>query len=333
MPAPANSVMPSIFPPQKLLTASCPSSSTCFAVGDIERESYDVPLVERWNGRGWSIQRTPRAPGGQPGHVWLSDVSCALPTACTAVGYSGPAPLIERWNGRTWSIQKTLKPVRGGFEEVSCPSSRTCVALGHLSDRDGTHLGALAERWNGSRWLREQIPSKGYFGSCCGGSGPGSSAGGYFTGLSCVSASACLAVGNWASLCALTRPSMGTCSDGQLVWRWDGSHWSMRATRSFARYGALSCATATWCIVAGQNARGGLALRRWNGLRLVTQPPQSSRASEIGDVSCVSTTACIAVGDGQEGDYGPPTPLVWRWDGRSWIDQSPSNPNATPMLR
>lgn len=150
MPAPPNSSRP-------VLRLSCPSSRTCFAVGDI-----DVPqeiLVERWNGSRWAIQPTPDPTEGLPGSASLNDVSCTSPNACTAVGSSRNGPLVERWNGKQWSIQPTIGPAGGVFENVSCASKRACMAVGSVGS------SAFAEGWNGATWAREPIPSNGYFGA------------------------------------------------------------------------------------------------------------------------------------------------------------------------
>src|ERR1700733_1104256 len=76
----------------------------------------------------------------------LTDVACASPNACTAVGgvTSNPnTPMAERWNGRSWSLQNMpvpasgstgdqLIPVYGVLSSVSCPSPNTCFAVGTL---------------------------------------------------------------------------------------------------------------------------------------------------------------------------------------------------------
>jgi hypothetical protein len=96
---------------------SCPSSTVCTAVGRYEAgvppelapacapftsPCGDMTLAERWNGRRWSIQATPRPPGATSSG--LGAVSCATTTACIAVGSYRDAGgqqrvLAERWNG------------------------------------------------------------------------------------------------------------------------------------------------------------------------------------------------------------------------------------------
>ncbi len=67
---------------------SCTTASACIAVGvSTTGSGVRVTLAERWNGTTWRIQRTPN-PAGARGS-FLNGVSCASPSACTAVGVFG----------------------------------------------------------------------------------------------------------------------------------------------------------------------------------------------------------------------------------------------------
>ena len=75
--------------------------------------SSGVALVERWNGVGWSVQRTSRPAGATVS--FLTAVSCVSPRSCTAVGFFNTragvgVTLGERSNGTRWSIQRTRTP-------------------------------------------------------------------------------------------------------------------------------------------------------------------------------------------------------------------------------
>jgi hypothetical protein len=156
---------------QHLTGVSCRATTSCEAVG-----SYTIParqgkatrigaLAEHWNGRRWSIQETPD-PRSAP-LSYLRWVSCSSANACTAVGHYYPDPraanfpyqrhlaLIERWNGHRWSIQRVPNPpdTRTSFlSSVSCPSARSCTAVG-LYDQRNSRQRALAEQWDGVRWV------------------------------------------------------------------------------------------------------------------------------------------------------------------------------------
>ncbi len=171
---------------------SCASTTVCTAVGfSTNRANTTVPLVERWNGASWSIQRT-RNPGGAK-HSEFVGVSCASTNACTAVGFStnrayAPVTLAERWNGTSWTIQPTPNPggAVSGLFDVSCASKTACTAVGRFTNRADT-LVTLAERWNGASWAIQRTPNP---------SGKNDSG---LDSVSCASTNACTAVGRFTN--------------------------------------------------------------------------------------------------------------------------------------
>jgi hypothetical protein len=146
-----------------LEAVSCSSASDCTAVGytNFGEGNNNVPLVERWNGHRWAIQRTPR-----PSHAdsLLLAVSCSSVDACTAVGYEimgrfgnhGQA-LIQRWNGQRWSLQTAPNTSFAILHGVSCSSARICSAAGEVVTGFDSNA-SLAERWNGHRWSAQRTP-------------------------------------------------------------------------------------------------------------------------------------------------------------------------------
>ncbi len=130
---------------------SCMSASHCMAVG-----SYLItptggtptafPLAESWNGKTWSISKTPPLDSG--GNFY--SVSCTSNSRCMAVGTAEGPTLAESWNGNTWSILQTpfLSYAAGGvLDSISCPSASFCIAVGAASLSSGG--SGLAEFWNG----------------------------------------------------------------------------------------------------------------------------------------------------------------------------------------
>jgi hypothetical protein len=235
---------------------SCPSSTSCVAVGDFYDESagMQVPLAERWNGASWSIQSTP--PGATSGV--LAGVSCLSSTSCTAVGeYTNGVgtelTLAERWNGASWSIETTPNPDRATnsvLNDVSCTSSTSCTAVGDYGNPAGTQL-TLAERWNGVSWSIQSTPN------------PAGSQYSVLLSVSCSSSTACTAVGYFDT------------SDAQptLAESWNGASWSTetRANPSIAPnydfLAGVSCSSRTACTAVGSSANGADTLaERWNGV-------------------------------------------------------------------
>ena len=170
-----------------LESISCASASACTAVGWRETLSGGhLALIEHWNGSEWAIQSATEPGIGD----WLFGVSCSSATACTAVGLSTnsagkESTLAERWNGTEWSTQSTSNPGSGDdLFGVSCATATFCTAVGEFSESSGGLT--LAEHWNGTTWSVQGAP------------GP-EEAPGYesadFESVSCLSATACTAVG------------------------------------------------------------------------------------------------------------------------------------------
>jgi hypothetical protein len=82
---------------KRLFGVSCPATNTCTAVGDSGVGDIDlsetVVLSERWNGREWSVQPTPRPPDNS--FSFFRGVSCASAYACEAVGASLDTPGVD----------------------------------------------------------------------------------------------------------------------------------------------------------------------------------------------------------------------------------------------
>jgi hypothetical protein len=126
---------------------SCVSVSFCTAAGWFSTQSKGGkasrrPLVEWWDGEGWSYETLPKSPAywGQ-----LESVSCTSPFYCLVAGLgfkeggggeaggsSAQHTLAESWDGSEWSNQRFTSP--GGeaphYSSVSCSSVDECMAVG-----------------------------------------------------------------------------------------------------------------------------------------------------------------------------------------------------------
>jgi hypothetical protein len=269
---------------------SCRAAAECVAVGNFGPK--DLPVAETWNGTSWSIQEPPIPAGAVEGD--LSSVSCVASNSCVAVGSfwkSGRFPLAETWNGTSWSIQEPPKPKEAlssflGLNSVSCTSSSACVAVGQFFNKSEKMM-PFVETWNGTSWsvLESAIPV-------------GASEG-YLKGVSCSSSTACTAVGKFYS------PSKYL----PLAERWNGTSWSLQepAISKGAYEGELmgvSCPGASSCTAVGSswNSTGGTVpmADAWNGTSWsALELPKVTGATQnhLKGVSCVTTTACSAVGD------------------------------------
>ena len=286
---------------------SCPSASACEAVG----QASGATFAEAWNGSAWSIQATPN-PGGASSSQ-LADVSCTSTSFCEAVGQftSGGTTqtLAERWNGSGWAIQSTPNAAGSSSQlnGVSCPLASVCEAVGNSGT--GTSTATLAEVWNGTAWAIQSTPNL------------GGSAVSELGGVSCFTASACMATGT------------------NLAEHWNGTKWtllSIAEPKSTAPpdLTRVSCTDKTRCMAVGfyfKDAIETLVTEQWTGSKwtLLSTPITSDNdSSGLSDVSCTFATACTGVGFLHDPN-GPDHGLIEDWALR-WQLQPPQIPFDNP---
>jgi hypothetical protein len=283
----------------------------------------------RWSARGatastaWAIQPTPNP---QIKQGFLFTPSCTAADACIAVGYSTDSSsvevtLAEAWNGTSWSIQPTPNPsgaIGSGLEGVSCTSAEACIAVGYSANSSGVEM-TLAEAWNGTSWSIQPTPNP---------------AGAFLSslyGVSCASAEACIAVGDYGA-------SSG--AELTLVEAWNGRSWQIQKTAEIpgaveSYLGSVSCTSADACTAVGayvNKSFAELALAEvWNGTSWsVHQPrnPSGTAFSYLNGVSCTSAAACTAVG-AYAGQDSNQSALAEAWNGTSWSIQLLLVPSST----
>ncbi len=232
--------------PSLLAAVSCPTATSCYAVGDYTpKGGYEfAPLIEHWNGEKWGQLTAPVPRGTSFGE--LTDVSCPTATFCVAAGTDGAGALIERWNGHAWSATVPRSASPAVLYGVSCPSATSCFAVGSDEAPAG---GSLVERWNGSTWTGSVTPVP------TGASYPG------LASVSCVSPTRCLAVGN-------------DLNPGVYAASWNGQGWhliSMTATGGhLGLLDEVRCLTATSCVALAATTQLDVTKRSesafWNGM-------------------------------------------------------------------
>jgi len=144
--------------------------------------------------------------------------------------------------------------------------------------------------------------------------------GSVLAGVSCPSAHACSAVGEYYN--------KGASGLAPLAEQWNGHHWTIQrppdpagAEESFLT--SVSCHPAPTCMAVGYyfNRSGEVPLaERWNGRRWAIQrtpSPPAAQLTVLDGVACVSAAVCIAVGYYDNGsDIAIP---IWeRWNGHRW---------------
>jgi hypothetical protein len=197
------------------------------------------------------------------------------------------------------------------FASVSCPSTTSCMAVGAYDTgvQPTTLTYAFAERWNGSVWSIERVPSV---------AGEMTA----LSGVSCVSVSDCIAVGSEApdGLGGETQP---------LAASWNGKAWSletipMPAGSSAASLAGVSCSSAEVCTAVGYViSAGGRQAALVETLASGTWAPQlaplptGANLSWLDSVSCPSATACTAVGAWAVSTIDVQA-LAEEWNGTAW---------------
>ena len=296
----------------------CTSATRCVAYG--RASSAFV-----FDGTVWTATATPGAP---PADADRFAIGCATATLCFAVGGNSylqpPRPAyIERWNGTGWSDA----PVTGatvsdaGFEDVSCTTATECLAVGTYQDGSTTKL--LAERWDGSAWTLLADPPLPAGATI----GPGAD-----VVIDCGGARSCIAA---------TTATIGGAPTPVAV-RWNGSGWEATALAAPAHAGAarvvdVSCASATSCVLVGDQTVGLAATRdqfaqRWNGATWAAvasplpSPGNQTPASVVPQLSCPTTTFCALANPWTTPNVTLGT-TVERFDGTSWT----SMPTLPPV--
>jgi hypothetical protein len=266
----------------------------------------------------WSVVPSPNV--GVTGSS-LGPVSCASATACMAVGNfddsSGIAKtLTESWDGTSWTGVPSPNPGPASNNNylggVSCISATACTAVGwsHVSE---SKYKTLIESWDGTKWSEVRSANPATFG------------GNFLSGVSCVSAAACVAVGYSVVSGSVYRT---------LIESWDGTSWTVVPSRNPVSGGdylyGVSCTTAAACTAVGYTSRGTL-IESWDGTSWTVVPSPNPSPSNDGlhGVSCASATACIAVGSTNSSINQT---LIESWDGTSWTVVPSPNQDGNPSI-
>ncbi len=230
-------------------SVSCVTPTSCVAVG-VARTGGGA-IAARSDGVRWDLTSLPVLPFGLTTN--LRAVSCVSTTRCVAVGDASygsvSEALVETWDGTRWSVVDS--PTLGSRHDrrllaVSCVSETSCFAVGRSGFDPGTG-SPLIERWDGLRWSVMHHPTYGrpYFANS-------------LTGVSCVSATSCVAVGTARNTDVLSELILQ-----DVIETWDGTQWSI--TRAppgpsvFSALNGVSCNPEHCAAVGGSFSNGFVA--------------------------------------------------------------------------
>jgi hypothetical protein len=155
---------------------TCPTAASCVGAGLYESSAGGFfPLLETWNGTGWTPLQGPLPAGADtttPEFDQLAAVSCGSPTSCVAVGqYFGPGGtnyygLIDTLSGGVWTpsqapVPANVDPTEPETQliELSCPTPGFCLTTGNYFN--GTNSTAFTDVLSRGTWslAPAQLPS------------------------------------------------------------------------------------------------------------------------------------------------------------------------------
>jgi len=277
-------------------------------------------------------------------------ISGALGEAALQTGRAEATP-------STWSI--TPSPEQGSatndFFAVSCSSSSNCVAVGTYIN-ESTYQ-TLIESWNGATW--SVAPSPNPVGNDV------------LEGVSCASATICVAVGyqntqtlieSWngatwsvtpspnasgndilggiscisATSCVAVGNYVSTTAQGTLVESWNGTGWSITSSpnpSSDAALSGVSCTSPSSCKAVGTNGNSTL-IESSNGTTwsVMSTLAMGSGENDLEGVSCVTSSTCVAVGGFPGGSAGVAQTLIESWNGATWSVTTSQNASGVDGL-
>lgn len=289
---------------------SCTAPVACVAVGHQQTAAGDVlSLAEVWDGVDWRVTPTP----SPSDHYDDLDALACTSSSCVGGGlhWDVTGTIVVSgvsWDGSAWTEVDLPPPAtdtHSGLTGMSCSSPSACVAVGGERTVTGSRLG-FAEVYDGRTWTLSSVPV------------PAPFAGTVLTGISCVTATFCMAVG-WFQTQAARYQTVAEI--------WDGRTWtvSLPGNPSAARseLNGVSCVSTTSCVAVGYE--GNLhylpLAETWNGATWTPTPVPAPRASWylfLDGVSCTSSTACVAVGSYRLNSGAVAPPLAEVWDGTTW---------------
>jgi hypothetical protein len=300
-----------------LYGVTCVSADDCWAVGQ-----GTGTLIEHDTGSGWSVVPSPNPPAASTNDM-LQAVACANADDCWAVGTNAatgpPQALIEQNTGNGWSILASPSPVGNQQDElngVTCVSADDCWAVGYYTDSAGNQ-DTLIEQYTGSGWSIVSSPNP-------------PAGGGSLSGVTCLSAGDCWAVG---------AQSGGGATLGTLIEQYSGSTWSIvsspgPAGSNGSQLNAVTCVSTAECWAVGYlPTEQGPLIEQYSGSTwsIVASPnPASDGNNALSGVTCASADDCWAVGG--DNFTGDPLNFIEQYAGAGWSLVASPEPSTGSRL-
>jgi len=261
-----------------LVSVACPTSSTCYAVGD--NSSYEPIVVTITNG-------VPGSPVAVSGADYLGGIACSNASTCYAVGQAPYVPLPGTSEGVVVPITNGVPgsslvvpeinqlPGTAQLLDIACPSATTCEAVGL---NFGATDGSVVSITNG-------VPSS----PILAGTGPLTGSNGELSGVACSGATTCYAV-SYDLLLPITNGV-------------PGSPVSLGIAVPDLSPG-IGCSSATTCYAAGNQSVVAIT----DGV--VASPVEVPATEPLDSVACSNATNCEAVGGPYSAADGSVVPIT-----------------------
>lgn len=275
-------------------------ATTCMYLGFVYGNSFtaDSYYVSVSHDSGATWTRT----NALPGTMSFKSLVCVSTTTCAydASTMSTDSAVVTTDGGSTWTTQLTLNP-NGFFSgDLSCGSAANCF----ISDFDSTGVTIAIKH------------SSDFFATASATHFPLSTS--FITGVSCASSTYCAVLGFGPETVALGQ--YWQSSNGAQSW-----NLSSAGSDSVGYFEAVSCSSATHCVVASVSGTdGSLSMRTTTdgGTTWSTSAVGLSAGSQtsIYNLQCVSSLVCVAAGVTSPANALSSTPLLLRTSdgGATW---------------
>jgi len=277
----------------KIESTEC-MASLCIAAGYGPTGAAVVVHKPATPGTAWSKTALPTA--GLPPGLVVTEIRCPSPTTCLAIGSGRTGSAVFVGTISTGSVTWTaVGEPSVNLTQLTCPGATACRAIGSASTVAGVILAgapATAGSWTwalaeGTLTLKLTVLRR----------------------IDCPTSTSCLAIGTGTSgtlLLAGTKSAGGT-------WGWT----SYLTPAGVSSLSGLDCPAATSCIAVGTEGTSGAAIVSGTGTGTKStswtwvSDVLPTGVTSLDQVTCPSTTACLAAGTG--GVLGGTRSTGWTW--------------------
>jgi type II secretory pathway pseudopilin PulG len=263
---------------------TCPTSSTCFALG----HAGSTPAIVAASVGGGSVSWAKATLA--TGVTRILSMSCASKTKCYAVATTSKATApvailsVSAASTTTWKTTDTLprivvktktktviKTLPSAITQVSCPSTTACYALGK---KKTTGTLAIMSLTTATVWKWDTI-TKGTYSVTA------------LNSITCPSTTSCYVVG--------TRKKTSTTT-GSILYVTAATTWKFATTPSIASISRVTCLSATTCTAlgSGPTLMWRTSKKTFGSVTLTS----GYTVSALSSTACASATECFATGLG-----------------------------------